>query len=351
MTHAPPRSLRTTTALFAVLVLGSTSVSAQDAASSSAPTPTIVLPVQAPAPSAPLPSVTVPSPVVQQVPSAPAEIAAPAAAEPAEPARVENRKPTARMTAPAASAVKETARTTPVSSQIEALPPAPPVVITPPVPVAAPPVVMAAPPADDGTLGSEAAIAALLGAVGLAGAGLLIARSRRRFDGTDLEEARQPEPAPVTPAPLTRAVEPPVALAPVAPLPVFAAVSDADGEPMDHHAEPAPTARERLGTEELVGSQSEEAPVPDRALVTRSAVPALPHDRASRDALLGRMISAAPDAENPFTSRKARLRRARLILQRLEYEQKEAADHPFDWRTYKPSASNPALATPPRVTA
>jgi hypothetical protein len=38
------------------------------------------------------------------------------------------------------------------------------------------------------------------------------------------------------------------------------------------------------------------------------------------------------------------------ILQSLEHQQKEEATKPFDWRTYKPSTSHPAPATPPRVT-
>jgi hypothetical protein len=62
------------------------------------------------------------------------------------------------------------------------------------------------------------------------------------------------------------------------------------------------------------------------------------------------MVAAEPSAENPFHARKARLRRARIILQTLEQQQKTAAIQPFDWRTYKPSTNHPAPATPPRVT-
>lgn len=43
----------------------------------------------------------------------------------------------------------------------------------------------------------------------------------------------------------------------------------------------------------------------------------LPDSFEERDALLRRMIDARPDRANPFTDRKARLRRARLILQSL----------------------------------
>ena len=57
----------------------------------------------------------------------------------------------------------------------------------------------------------------------------------------------------------------------------------------------------------------------------------------AREALLRRMVEAAPDAENPFTSGKARRRRARLILQAREQRQREIDRKPFDFRTYQPS--------------
>jgi len=44
----------------------------------------------------------------------------------------------------------------------------------------------------------------------------------------------------------------------------------------------------------------------------------LPDTFEERDALLKRMIDARPDRANPFTNRRARLRRARLILQSLD---------------------------------
>lgn len=54
-----------------------------------------------------------------------------------------------------------------------------------------------------------------------------------------------------------------------------------------------------------------------------------------RQALLDAMVAAAPNAANPFTSRKARMRRARLILQHREHMQMQGK--PFDWRTYRPT--------------
>jgi hypothetical protein len=46
---------------------------------------------------------------------------------------------------------------------------------------------------------------------------------------------------------------------------------------------------------------------------------------AEREELLARMVAAEPDAANPFTSGKARRRRARIILQSREHRQQEAA--------------------------
>nr|WP_143840456.1 hypothetical protein [Novosphingobium panipatense] len=54
-----------------------------------------------------------------------------------------------------------------------------------------------------------------------------------------------------------------------------------------------------------------------------------------RQALLDAMVAAAPNAANPFTSHKARMRRARLILQHREHMQMQGK--PFDWRTYRPT--------------
>ena len=53
--------------------------------------------------------------------------------------------------------------------------------------------------------------------------------------------------------------------------------------------------------------------------------------------LLRAMTAEPPDRFNPFTSPKARRRRARLILQYREQLWEDRVDQPFDWRTYKPS--------------
>lgn len=70
----------------------------------------------------------------------------------------------------------------------------------------------------------------------------------------------------------------------------------------------------------------------------------------ARERLLAEMVAAEPDEANPFTSAKARRRRARIILQAREQEQSQQAAAPFDWRTYRsPTSSEPA--NPPMVDA
>jgi hypothetical protein len=211
---------------------------------------------------------------------------------------------------------------------------------TPPEAVGAPPVATPVEPqasaTDDGLVGSTGAIAALLLALGLGGGALFAARSRRRAVN---DEARVHEPAAV---PMSAST-----------LPVFATIDDGP----DEFASPAaPTDRqdtlERMGTEELASSRKPPVAITGQvASGQRASIGALPQTRAERDALLNRMAAEAPSPANPFTSRKARLRRARLIIQRLEQEQGEAAATPFDWRTYSPSARHPTPATPARVTA
>lgn len=68
-----------------------------------------------------------------------------------------------------------------------------------------------------------------------------------------------------------------------------------------------------------------------------------------RTAVLDRMVDAAPDEANPFTSRKARRKRARLLLQQREAEAQRSA--PFDWRSYSPSTKPSTPAHTPLVTA
>ena len=64
----------------------------------------------------------------------------------------------------------------------------------------------------------------------------------------------------------------------------------------------------------------------------------MPATFAERDALLKRMVSAKPDRANPFTTPKARLKRARLILQSLgrDFDGREPwidfSQYPSNWR-------------------
>ena len=91
---------------------------------------------------------------------------------------------------------------------------------------------------------------------------------------------------------------------------------------------------------------------PSRTLQSNGAavpLPArLPESYEERSALLQRMIDAKPDRANPFTDRKARMRRARLILQSLGRRFDGAkpwidlSDYPENW---------PELARKPQAPA
>lgn len=145
-------------------------------------------------------------------------------------------------------------------------------------------------------------IAGLLAALGIAGAGAY-AMTRRRADSEDefVEDFASPEPEP-TPA--------------------------AMADPMALPANPPTRPAARLG--------------PSAEALAAGPVP-IGDDRAE---LLEAMVAAAPNEANPFTSRKARMRRARLILQHREHLQMQGK--PFDWRTYRPTTgpSNPTPTKP-----
>ncbi|HEX7752755.1 MAG TPA: hypothetical protein VF440_10170, partial [Novosphingobium sp.] len=150
-------------------------------------------------------------------------------------------------------------------------------------------------------LGVEAGLLGLLGALGLAGVGVLALRRRRDAD----------EDEPLADTPLTAAA----AAAPIVATPAAAPV-----------AFPA-------GLRQLANA--------DAAF----AMPAGPVPTgAAREALLDRMVAAEPDAANPFTTPKARRRRARLLLQQREAALSRDARTPFDWRTYDPAAHKDGAA-------
>ncbi|HEX8055106.1 MAG TPA: hypothetical protein VF481_00485 [Novosphingobium sp.] len=355
MTHAPIRSFCATTAICAVLALGSTPAWAQDASAPVSDAPAITLPAPAPAaqptivlPDAvPAPAAPAAAPVVKQIPAA-----APAAAAADEPAPERSTKPraAAKASAPARSTsaprtvTPETTPVIPVAAPepraADAIPPvaAPPLAqpaVTPPQAVAA-----ASPAESDSSNGLTTAawIAGILAALGIGTVGVVALRSRRRDEEEDYEEAYYEEAPAAAPArsyadgptmtPASAMNEPTGGLEPELPMPVYAMAEDRVADPAKAiEPTPHPSVAQKIGTEELV-----------------------PDTREERDALLEQMVEAEPDAENPFTSRKGRMRRARLILQAREHKQKEAEAQPFDWRTYQTSTSNPAPATPPRVT-
>jgi hypothetical protein len=55
----------------------------------------------------------------------------------------------------------------------------------------------------------------------------------------------------------------------------------------------------------------------------------------ARQRLIDRMVAAAPDSANPFTTVKGRRRRARLILQARENGQQQPGQDGFDWRNFQ----------------
>lgn len=271
------------TAIAAFLALSSTAILAQEA-----PAPidaTAAAPVAQPAPTIVLPSLAtvqpMPAPAVE---SAPAVEAAPA--------------PRAGTSAPA-----RTARAAPVrpvaTAPVAASPAANPVSVEPPIAAGtipsdlapAEPVATAAPADRDDSNGLL--LAGLAGALGLGAIGLFAATRRRRVEPADALVEYEPLAAPA--APVAVATPKPATLV----APAFT--------PMARWSEPrVPLAQ----------------PADSRAL------------SLNREALLERMVAAEPDANNPFTSGKARRRRARLMLQSMESNRWDDAELApgFDWR-------------------
>lgn len=203
----------------------------------------------------------------------------------------------------------------------------------------------------DGSAIPGAAIAGLLGVAVLGGAGLLATRSRRR---------RREEPA-----------DEMVRRAPIEPLAAEPAMAAAAGQPVRREKPTAPpgplapqpsTTRFAMPPANRAGAPVIERPVatPERQPVTPRPFSAVSESRAqagpvpngeARRELLEQMVAAEPDKENPFTSAKARRRRARCILAHREHLQREQTPEPFDWRTHPSATSNSPRTTPPLVTA
>ena len=255
-------------------------------------------PVAAPAPAA----ATIDSPapiVIPEMRSTPMVQAVPATSVAVEPVAA---------TAPAARAVpRQTAR---IASPVAAVPSAAVVVPTnagsvaevAPFPVAVPaevPPVIAAEPAPPVTVPAQNDNTALeLGLLALAALGGVgaygLARRRRRVaePTTAYRDERQTASAP-TDTVATSAWVPAVAAAASSERIAFAAAKASSAIP----AGPLPTG------------------------------PALA-------ALFEAMATAAPDADNPYTSVKRRRQRVRWLMKQHEYRLREANDRPFDFRSY-----------------
>ncbi|AIT80516.1 hypothetical protein [Novosphingobium pentaromativorans] len=169
-------------------------------------------------------------------------------------------------------------------------------------------------------------ILGLLAAAGIAGAGIMAMRSRRKR--VRQPRSREAMPGTYKPASVYRP-----AAAPASSKPATASAAASGPAEMPRAAAPAPASRplERKVQAPVAGS----GPVPTGE---------------ARRELLERMVAAAPDAANPFISRKARMRRARIQLQHREHLQKQGMAQSFDWRTYRPT-TKPSTPTPPLVEA
>ena len=285
MRHTAPLSLRTAgAAIAAVLALPTTAAIAQDAtapvAAPTAPAPVIVLPQPAPPPPAPAPVLVVPA-----QPSAPA--AAAEAAEPVATATAERVRPAATRAAPRAAAP---ARPAPVTAAPVVVPPAieaAPVETLPgdiefaPTQAAEPSEVTVAPTGvSDGDGLSAGELGLIGGALAIGGIAAAALLSRRR----------RSDPAPE-------------------PIDVFAASRAAPPPPREPVVTPVATR--------VAPTPAQPARQPAPAMAATASGGAIPIGRRTPgNVSVGRheaMIDAGPTADNPFLTRKNRLRRARFL--------------------------------------
>jgi hypothetical protein len=96
----------------------------------------------------------------------------------------------------------------------------------------------------------------------------------------------------------------PTAVPPVVNAPIVAGAEDLDARPARPVVEPLATPVPSAGALSHTGAS---------VALPRS----LPHSYEEREALFRRMVDAKPDRANPFTDRKARMKRARLIMQSI----------------------------------
>ena len=308
--HRHPHVRSATAAIAAVLALGSTPLLAQVIS----PTGETVILTPAPAaPPAVVPQAAPPAttdPVVQSLPATyvPAKTAAPvtstapsATAAKASPIA----KPAPRAAAPVAvTSVGDTNDNAPASAPADE-------VVTPAddaelFPASETAIDDAAPAPADGQAASPingiTIVAGIVGILVLLALALLVTVSRRRRE--ELAQA---------PARVTRPIIPPQE-APVLAQPVHTgALPDAREKALPvagHGTAPAVIASPALVRPTTLGTLPSNGAAVDLPA-------ALPESYEERDALLKRMIEAKPDKANPFTDRKARMKRARLILQSL----------------------------------
>ena len=247
--------------------------------------PAIVLPSAQPAPVAPV-SAAVPTIVLPD--AAPPVVTTSAAVEAApEPLPAAATRSSAARTARTSAADRPTApvvsprAAAPIAASLPAAVPAvaAPVMQAPAEPVSGTPVVR-----DTGT--NEVAAAGLLGALGLVAVGgiAFFASRRRRSHIDEAPSGDTYEPISAGEALPVRTAAAPVYAAPLAAsntaAPVLARTSTAGHDPVA---------------------------LPD----------AVPVSFEERDALLRQLVAAEPDKANPFTSQRARARRAKLIIQSL----------------------------------
>ena len=290
MTNRNPSHRLAGTAIAAFLALSSTSLWAQESPAS------VAAPIAQPAPTIVLPPVAVqpaPSPVIASAPVIEAAPAPRAAAPRAAASRVApaSRAAAAQAVRAAPAAAALVARS--VAAPAEVVAPIAPVAEADALPaeLAGPPVATAEPAAPDNS--NDLLLAGLAGALGLGAIGLFAATRRRRSE---------PEESVVEYEPVSEAVEP-VAEAPqrnaTLAAPAFTPLA-AWSEPRVPQAQPSDSSAPNL----------------------------------NRAALLDRMVAAEPDANNPFTTNKARRHRARLMLQSLESDRWDDAELApgFDWR-------------------
>lgn len=332
MTKTNTRSPLAMTAIAAVLAISATPTLAQEVPASAPAAveaaPPIVLQPAAPAAATPAPTV-VSQPMIQTVPAAPVAVAE------AEPSASAAAAPAARTTTARRATATRTATTTaaaPVAASAAA-PSAPvaaePVLAPVPDPVAAtdPAVAPVATVKPVNPMPSDALIfGGLLAALGLGGAYALSRRRRRPQD--EAVEFERPVVTPIVP----------VAPSATAPAPFKPLVT----------APRTPAIAQQIAGERLT-SPIASAPVAERR-IERFAMPTGPVPQGDeRDALIEQMVDAPADKANPFTTRKARRRRAKIMLASRESELKQQARQPFDWRQHETATSETTPARDPAL--